>query len=86
MALRVGAESKPKLFAAIGLGAIVLLIAIVQIPKFFGTSAPAPVRVAPPARTAAGFVGQCIAECDRQHVDYSVRYSVGGGRSNGVSA
>jgi hypothetical protein len=54
MALRVGAESKPKLFAAIGLGAIVLLIAMVQIPKFFGTSAPAPVRVAPPARTAAG--------------------------------
>ena len=54
MALRVGAESKPKLFAAIGLGAIVLLIAIVQIPKFFGTWAPATVRVAPPARTAAG--------------------------------
>jgi hypothetical protein len=51
MALRVGAESKPKLFAAIGLGAVVLLIAIVQIPKFFGTSAPtaAPTRVAPTA-------------------------------------
>jgi hypothetical protein len=57
MALRVGAESKPKLFAAIGLGVIVLLIAIVQIPKFFGTSAPAPVRVAPPARTAVGPAG-----------------------------
>ena len=38
MALRVGAESKPKLYAAIGLGAIVLIIAIVQIPKFFGFS------------------------------------------------
>jgi hypothetical protein len=57
MALRVGAESKPKLFAAIGLGVIVLLIAIVQIPKFLGTSAPAPVRVAPPARTTAGPAG-----------------------------
>jgi hypothetical protein len=45
MALRVGAESKPKLYAAIGLGAIVLIIAIVQIPKFFGSSSP----VAPPA-------------------------------------
>lgn len=50
MALRVGAESKPKLFAAIGLGAIVLLIAIVQIPKFFGSSSPAPAAsaAAPP--------------------------------------
>jgi hypothetical protein len=46
MALRVGAESKPKLYAAVGLGAIVLLIGIVQLPKFFGTSSPAP--VAPP--------------------------------------
>jgi hypothetical protein len=46
MALRVGAESKPKLYAAIGLGAIVLIIAIIQLPKFFGTSSPAP--VAPP--------------------------------------
>jgi hypothetical protein len=54
MALQVGAESKPKLFAAIGLGAIVLLIAMVQIPKFFGSSSPAPVAptVAPtPAST-----------------------------------
>jgi hypothetical protein len=50
MALRVGAESKPKLFAAIGLGAIVLLIAMVQVPKFLGTSAPT--RVEPPATTA----------------------------------
>jgi hypothetical protein len=51
MALRVGAESKPKLFAAIGLGAIVLLIAVVQLPKFLGTSAPTP--VAPPVSSAA---------------------------------
>jgi hypothetical protein len=51
MALRVGAESKPKLFAAIGLGAIVLLIAVVQVPKFLGTSAPTP--VAPPVSSAA---------------------------------
>ncbi|HZD77194.1 MAG TPA: hypothetical protein VE218_09325, partial [Acidobacteriaceae bacterium] len=48
MALRLGAENKPKLFAAIGLGVVVLLIAFIQIPKFFGTSAPA----APPAPMA----------------------------------
>jgi hypothetical protein len=46
MALRVGAESKPKLYAAIGLGIVVLIIAIFQVPKFFGGSTPAP--VAPP--------------------------------------
>jgi hypothetical protein len=52
MALQVGAESKPKLFAAIGLGAVVLLIAIVQLPKFFGSSSPAPAPVtAAPAST-----------------------------------
>jgi hypothetical protein len=51
MALRVGAESKPKLFAAIGLGVIVLLIAVVQMPKFFGTSAPT--RIAPVTPVAA---------------------------------
>jgi hypothetical protein len=50
MALRLGAESKPKLYAAIVLGAIVLLIAIIQIPKFFGSSTPTP--VAPPAPVA----------------------------------
>jgi hypothetical protein len=48
MALRVGAESKPKLYAAVGLGAIVLIIAIVQIPKFFGSSSPAPAAPPPP--------------------------------------
>jgi hypothetical protein len=53
MALRVGAESKPKLFAAIGLGAVVLLIAMVQLPKFFGTSAPS----APPAAAAPAVAG-----------------------------
>jgi hypothetical protein len=55
MAIRVGAESKPKLFAAIGLGVFVLLIAMVQIPKFLGTSAPA--RVTPPAPVAAAPAG-----------------------------
>ncbi|HEY3990571.1 MAG TPA: hypothetical protein VGM02_14815 [Acidobacteriaceae bacterium] len=50
MALQVGAESKPKLYAAIGLGAVVLIIAIIQVPKFFGGSAPAPVT--PPAPVA----------------------------------
>src|ERR1700761_1884331 len=52
MAIRVGAESKPKLFAAIGLGVVVLLIAVIQIPKFFGTLAPAPVAPAAPVETA----------------------------------
>src|ERR1700735_3692154 len=51
MAIRLGAESKPKLFAAIGLGAVVLLIAIIQVPKFFGTSSPVP--AAPPAPVVA---------------------------------
>ena len=46
MALPVGAESKPKLYAAIGLGALLVILAIIQLPKFFGTSSPAP--VAPP--------------------------------------
>jgi hypothetical protein len=49
MALQVGAESKPKLFAAIGLGAVVLLIAVVQLPKFFGSSSPAPAPMTAPA-------------------------------------
>ncbi|MDQ1452071.1 MAG: hypothetical protein QOK38_1937, partial [Acidobacteriaceae bacterium] len=52
MALRVGAESKPKLYAAIGLGVVVLIIAIFQIPKFFGGSTPAP-AAPPPAPVAA---------------------------------
>ena len=47
MALRLGTESKPKLFAAIALGAVVLLIAFIQIPKFFGTSAPPPAAPTP---------------------------------------
>ena len=89
MALRVGAESKPKLFAAIGLGAIVLLIAIVQIPKFFGNvsaGAGACRAASENGCRARGFVGQCIAECAGQHVNYSVRYSVRGSGSNGISA
>ena len=55
MAIRVGAESKPKLYAAIGLGIVVLIIAILQVPKFFGGSAPAPVAPlpAPAAATTA---------------------------------
>jgi hypothetical protein len=54
MALQLGTENKPKLYAAIGLSAIVLLIAMVQIPKFFGSSSPAPVpptAAPPPAAT-----------------------------------
>jgi hypothetical protein len=52
MAVRLGAESKPKLFAAIALGVVVLIIAMIQVPKFFGTSTPAPVAP-PPAPVAA---------------------------------
>jgi hypothetical protein len=52
MAVRLGAESKPKLFAAIALGAVVLIIAMIQVPKFIGTSTPAPVAP-PPASVAA---------------------------------
>jgi hypothetical protein len=48
MALRVGAESKPKLYAAIGLGAVLLIIAAIQLPKFFGSSSPAPIAPPPP--------------------------------------
>jgi hypothetical protein len=53
MALPVGAESKPKLYAAIGLGAVLLILAVIQIPKFFGTSAPAPVAPPPPVVSTA---------------------------------
>ena len=52
MALRPGTENKPKLYAAIGLGIVVLIIAIIQIPKFFGGSSPAP-AAPPPAPAAA---------------------------------
>ncbi len=53
MALPVGAESKPKLYAAIGLGAVLLILAVIQIPKFFGTSAPTPVAPPPPVVSTA---------------------------------
>ena len=46
MALRAGTESKPKLFAAIGLGVLLVILAAIQIPKFFGGSSPVP--IAPP--------------------------------------
>ncbi len=53
MALPVGAESKPKLYAAVGLGAVLLIIAAIQVPKFFGTSSPAPVAPPPVVSTSA---------------------------------
>jgi hypothetical protein len=53
MALPVGAESKPKLYAAVGLGAVMLIIAAIQVPKFFGTSSPAPVAPPPVVSTSA---------------------------------
>ncbi|HEX6770651.1 MAG TPA: hypothetical protein VF126_01410 [Acidobacteriaceae bacterium] len=49
MAVRVGAESKPKLYAAIGLGALLVILAIIQIPKLIGGSSPAPVTPLPVA-------------------------------------
>jgi hypothetical protein len=52
MALPVGAENKPKLYAAIGLGAVLVILAMIQLPKFFGTSAPAPIAPPPPAASA----------------------------------
>jgi hypothetical protein len=64
MALRLGAESKPKLYAAIGLGIVVLIIAIFQVPKFFGGSAPAPVAP-PPAPVAATTAAPAAAPSDR---------------------
>jgi hypothetical protein len=51
MALPVGAESKPKLYAAIGLGALLVILAVIQVPKFFGTSSPAPTAPPPPVVT-----------------------------------
>jgi hypothetical protein len=56
MALRVGAESKPKLYAAVGLGVVVLLIAGIQLPKFFGgsTSTPPPAATVTPRAPVTG--------------------------------
>ena len=51
MALSVGAENKSKVYAAIGLGALLVIIAIIQLPKLFGTSSPAPVATPPPSVT-----------------------------------
>jgi hypothetical protein len=51
MALSVGAENKPKLYAAIGLGALLVIIAAIQVPKFFGTSSPAPMAAPAPVAT-----------------------------------
>jgi len=62
MALRLAAESKPKPYAAIGLGVVVLIIAIFQVPKFFGGSAPAP--VAPPAPVATTTAAPASAPSD----------------------
>jgi hypothetical protein len=59
MALQVGAESKPKLYAAIGLGVLVLIIAVWRFSEFFGgastpvPTAPAHIAATPPARTSA---------------------------------
>jgi hypothetical protein len=53
MALPVGAESKPKLYAAVGLGAVLVILAMIQLPKFFGSSAPAPIAAPPPVASTA---------------------------------
>lgn len=49
MAMRVGAENKTKLYSAIGLGVVVLLLAARVLFSYFGTSTPAS---APPPVTA----------------------------------
>ena len=46
MAMRVGAESKKKLYAAIGLGVVVLFLAGRVFISYFGSSTPAPAPVA----------------------------------------
>jgi hypothetical protein len=56
MALRLGTDSKPKLFAAVGLVLVVLLLALRVFLSYFGGSTPAPAPAAPVAsapRTAA---------------------------------
>jgi hypothetical protein len=50
MALRLGTESKPKFFAALGLGLAVLVLAVVQLRPYFGGSTPPP---APAARATS---------------------------------
>ena len=50
MALRLGTENKPKLFAAVGLVAVVLFLALRLVFSYFGGSTPAP---APPAPVAS---------------------------------
>jgi hypothetical protein len=64
MALRVGAESKPKLYAAIALGAVVLLIAIIQIPKFLGGSTSAPAAPTPAQPVAATHIAPATTTSD----------------------
>ena len=50
MALRLGTENKPKLFAAVGLILVVLFLAVRLVLSYFGGSTPAP---APPAPVAS---------------------------------
>jgi hypothetical protein len=52
MALKLGTESKPKIFIAVGLGLAVLVLAVVQLRPYFGGSTPPPAPAAP-ATTAA---------------------------------
>jgi hypothetical protein len=64
MALKLGTESKPKLFAAVGLVVVVLFLALRLILSYFGGSTPppaptarvisAPPQVAQPASTPGG--------------------------------
>jgi hypothetical protein len=46
MALKLGTESKPKFFAAVGLGLAVLVLAVFQLRPYFGGSSPAPAPAA----------------------------------------
>ncbi|MCU1313186.1 MAG: ponA (ponA) [Acidobacteriaceae bacterium] len=46
MALKLGTESKPKFFAAVGLGLAVLVLAVFQLRPYFGGASPAPAPAA----------------------------------------
>jgi len=85
MALRVGAESKPKLYAAIGLGALVLILAIVQLPKFFGSS-PSPAPALPAMRTSAPAAEPASSASNNQSSQAQQPYPHDAARLQGASA
>jgi hypothetical protein len=78
MALRLGTESKPKFFAALGLILVVLFLAVRLILSYFGGSTPAPPpaarvasapRPAPPTASAAAAGSSTAAAYPHQAVE-----------------